>query len=74
MKRYDLRHLRGGFITRMGEIIRAAATGEVMIFLFEMSEDGVTQSARIVRGLGSTLLNSLPMTHGDWMIVVKKGR
>ena len=35
MKRYDLRHLKGAFYDRMGEIMKEeTSTKEVLIFLF----------------------------------------
>ena len=75
MKRYDLRHLKGNFLNRMGEIIKNSSQGEVMIFLFEIGDfSGVQNSANLVEGLNSTLLNSLRYNQVDWTIVVKKGR
>ena len=75
MKRYDLRHLKGNFLNRMGEIIKNSNQGEVMIFLFEIGDfSGVQNSANLVEGLNSTLLNSLRYNQVDWTIVVKKGR
>lgn len=75
MKRYDLRRLKGKFLNRMGEIIKNAGKGEVMIFLFEIGDfSGIQKSADLVEGLNSTLLNSLRFNQVDWTIVVKKGR
>ncbi|MBQ7271861.1 MAG: NADH-ubiquinone oxidoreductase subunit E family protein [Campylobacter sp.] len=75
MKRYDLRRLKGKFLNRMGEIIKNASKGEVMIFLFEIGDfSGIQKSADLVEGLNSTLLNSLRFNQVDWTIVVKKGR
>ena len=75
MKRYDLRRLKGNFLNRMGEIIKNASKGEVMIFLFEIGDfSGIQKSADLVEGLNSTLLNSLRFNQVDWTIVVKKGR
>ena len=59
----------------MGEIIKNASKGEVMIFLFEIGDfSGIQKSADLVEGLNSTLLNSLRFNQVDWTIVVKKGR
>ncbi|CZE46071.1 NADH-ubiquinone oxidoreductase subunit E family protein [Campylobacter geochelonis] len=74
MKRYDLRHLKENFLTRMGEIIRDTQSGEVMIFIFEIGDfSSVQKSADLVAGLNSTLMNSLKFNQVDWTIVVKKG-
>ena len=73
MKRYDLRHLRGNFLNRMGEILKNSAPNETMIFIFEMGEfDQIKASANLVEGLNSTLLNSLRYNQADWIIVAKK--
>lgn len=75
MKRYDLRHLKQNFLTRMGELINHSAIGEVSIFLFEIGDfSAITKSAELVDSLNSTLLNSLKFNHVDWMIVVRKGK
>ncbi|MCI6989528.1 MAG: NADH-ubiquinone oxidoreductase subunit E family protein [Campylobacter sp.] len=75
MKRYDLRHLKGGFLPKMGEIIKDANSGEVMIFLFEIGDfSSVQKSIDLVDGLNSTLMNSLKFNQVDWTIVVKKGK
>ncbi|HEX5330460.1 NADH-ubiquinone oxidoreductase subunit E family protein [Sulfuricurvum sp.] len=74
MKRYDLRHLKENFAGRMSEIIKSeAASGEVLIFLFEIGDfSSVQQSADLVKELGCTLMNSLKFNEADWTIVVKK--
>lgn len=75
MKRYDLRGLKDGFLHRMGEIIRSAQNGEVMIFLFEIGDFSLIQkSADLVDGLNSTVMNSIKFNQVDWTIVVKKGK
>lgn len=75
MKRYDLRHLKQNFITRMGEIIKSAQNGEIMIFLFEIGDfSPIQKSADLVDGLNSTLINSIKFNRVDWTIVVKKGK
>lgn len=74
MKRYDLRHLKENFAGRMSEIIKSdAASGEVLIFLFEIGDfSSVQQSADLVKEMGCTLMNSLKFNEADWTIVVKK--
>lgn len=75
MKRYDLRHLGDKFLNRLGEIIKNAQNGEVMVFIFEIGDfSGVQSSADLVEALNSTLLNSLRFNAVDWTIVVRKGR
>ncbi|DAB38638.1 MAG: NADH oxidoreductase [Sulfuricurvum sp. GWF2_44_89] len=74
MKRYDLRHLKENFASRMSAIIKEdAINGEVLIFLFEIGDfTSVQQSADLVKELGCTLMNSLKFNEADWTIVVKK--
>jgi NADH-quinone oxidoreductase subunit E len=74
MKRYDLRHLKDDFYGRMGEILKnEAASGEVIIFLFEIGDfSPVQKSADLVKELGYELMNSLKFNEADWTIVVKK--
>jgi hypothetical protein len=74
VKRYDLRHLKENFAGRMSEIIKSeAASGEVLIFLFEIGDfSSVQQSADLVKELGCELMNSLKFNEADWTIVVKK--
>ncbi|MSN95719.1 hypothetical protein F1B92_00640 [Campylobacter sp. FMV-PI01] len=75
MKRYDLRHLKSDFLSRMGEIIKDSNRGSVMEFIFEIGDfSGIQKSADLVAGLNSTLMNSLKFNRADWIIVVKKGR
>lgn len=76
MKRFDLRHLRGDFAGRLGEIItRDLADGEVGIFIVEVGDFSAPQrAADAVKALGFTLLNSLRFNELDWMIVVKRVR
>lgn len=75
MKRYDLRHLKDAFLTKMGEIIKNKENGDVMIFIFEIGDfSSVQKSADLVDGLNSTLLNSVKFNQVDWTIVVKKGK
>jgi len=74
VKRYDLRHLKENFASRMSAIIKEdAINGEVLIFLFEIGDfTSVQQSADLVKELGCTLMNSLKFNEADWTIVVKK--
>lgn len=74
MKRYDLRHLKDDFYGRMGDILsNEAASGEVIIFLFEIGDfSPVQKSADLVKESGYELMNSLKFNEADWTIVVKK--
>lgn len=74
MKRFDLRHLKADFYTRMTELMDTQiANGEVAIFLFELGDfTPVQRSADIVKERGWTLMNSLKFNEVDWTIVVKK--
>ena len=73
MKRYDLRHLKGDFYDRMGEIMQSeTSTKEVLIFLFEIGDfSPIQQSADLVKAKGYELMNSLKFNEADWTIVVK---
>jgi len=73
MKRYDLRHLKGAFYDRMGEImIEETSTKEVLIFLFEIGDfTPIQKSADLVKEQGYELMNSLKFNEADWTIVVK---
>ncbi len=73
MKRYDLRHLKGAFYDRMGEIMKEeTSTKEVLIFLFEIGDfTPIQKSADLVKDQGYELMNSLKFNEADWTIVVK---
>ncbi|HQS66585.1 MAG TPA: NADH-ubiquinone oxidoreductase subunit E family protein [Sulfuricurvum sp.] len=73
MKRYDLRHLKGAFYDRMGEIMKEeTSTKEVLIFLFEIGDfTPIQKSADLVKEQGFELMNSLKFNEADWTIVVK---
>jgi NADH-quinone oxidoreductase subunit E len=73
MKRYDLRHLKGDFYDRMGEIMQSeTSTKEVLIFLFEIGDfTPIQKSADLVKAKGYELMNSLKFNEADWTIVVK---
>jgi len=74
MKRYDLRHLKDGFDSRMKEILSEThGANEVLIFLFEIGDfSPVQRSADLVKECGYELLNSLKFNEVDWTIVAKK--
>lgn len=73
MERYDLRHLKDNFDTRMEEIMSTLKEGEAAIFLFEVGDfDSVQRSADITQKNACTLMNSLRFNEVDWTIVVKK--
>jgi NADH-quinone oxidoreductase subunit E len=73
MKRYDLRHLKGAFYDRMGEIMKEETSKkEVLIFLFEIGDfTPIQKSADMVKEQGYELMNSLKFNEADWTIVVK---
>jgi NADH-quinone oxidoreductase subunit E len=74
MQRYDLRHLKDDFYSRMGEIIESnLKVGEVGIFIFEVGDfSHIQKSADFIKDLGHELMNSLKFNEVDWTIVVKK--
>ncbi len=74
MQRYDLRHLKENFYTRMTEIINnELKSGEVGIFLFEIGDfSHIQKSADLIKSEGHDLMNSLKFNEVDWTIVVKK--
>ena len=76
MKRYDLRHLKDRFESRMREIlINEHPDRETAIFLFEIGDfSPIQQSADIVRECGYELYNSLKFNEVDWTIVCKKAQ
>jgi len=73
MKRYDLRHLKGAFYDRMGQIMQEETSSkEVLIFLFEIGDfTPIQKSADLVKSQGYELMNSLKFNEADWTIVVK---
>ena len=74
MKRFDLRHLKNDFLTRMEAILQnELQKEEVGIFLFEVLDfDNVQKSADCIAKRGDELLNSLRFNEVDWTIVVRK--
>lgn len=75
MKRFDLRHLKNDFYTKMGEILESSLqNGEVGIFLYELGDfSNVAKSAEFMRAKGCEILNSVRFNHCDWTLVVRKG-
>ncbi len=72
MQRYDLRHLKDDFYTRMLEIMQESKSGEVNIFIFEIGDfTPVQKSADMLKEAGHELLNSIKFNEVDWTIVVK---
>jgi len=74
MKRYDLRHLKDGFDSRMKEILlEEHQVNDTAIFLFEIGDfSPIQRSADIVKECGYELYNSLKFNEVDWTIVCKK--
>lgn len=74
MKRYDLRHLKGAFYDRMGELLKQETDPkEVLLFLFEIGDFSPIQgSADLVKANGYELMNSLKFNEADWTIAVKR--
>lgn len=74
MKRFDLRHLKSDFYSRMIELMKNdIAQDEVAIFLFEIGDfSSVQRSADVIKENGYTLMNSIKFNEVDWTIVVKK--
>lgn len=74
MKRFDLRHLKNDFYTRMLELMdKQISEGETAIIIFEIGDfENVQKSADIVYESGYTLMNSIKYTEVDWTLVIKK--
>lgn len=74
MQRFDLRHLKDDFYTRMLELMdKEVANAEVAIFLFEVGDfSSVQKSADVIKEKGYDLLNSLKFNEVDWTISVRK--
>ena len=74
MKRYDLRHLKGDFYTRMFNLIDIdLQEDESAIFMFEIGDfSPVVKVADIIKSKNYTLMNSLKFNEVDWTIVIKK--
>lgn len=73
MKRVDLRHLRGEFLSELGKQAQNLSQGEVCIFIYEIGEfENIEKSVNLIRSCGCELMNSLKFNQVDWTIVVKK--
>ena len=74
MKRFDLRHLKNDFYTRMLELMdKQIASEETAIIMFEIGDfSHIQKSADVIYEAGYTLMNSLKFNEVDWTIVVKK--
>ena len=74
MKRFDLRHLKNDFYTRMLELMdKQIAPEETAIIMFEIGDfSHIQKSADVIYEAGYTLMNSLKFNEVDWTIVVKK--
>ena len=74
MKRFDLRHLKNDFYSRMLELLdKQISQDEVAIIMFEIGDfENVQKSADVIYEAGYTLMNSLKFNEVDWTLVVKK--
>ncbi|MGP1360779.1 NADH-ubiquinone oxidoreductase subunit E family protein [Campylobacter sp.] len=75
MRRVDLRHLKGEFLSALGQQIKASEAGEVVIFLFEIGDFGSVKAAlNLAYNLNCEIMNSLKFNQVDWAITIKKGK
>lgn len=74
MKRFDLRHLKNDFYTRMLELMdKQIASEETAIIMFEIGDfSNIQKSADVIYEAGYTLMNSIKFNEVDWTLVVKK--
>ena len=74
MKRFDLRHLKNDFYTRMLELMdKQIAPEETAIIMFEIGDfNNIQKSADVIYEAGYTLMNSLKFNEVDWTLVIKK--
>jgi NADH-quinone oxidoreductase subunit E len=74
MKRFDLRHLKNDFYTKMLELMdKQIAPEETAIILFEIGDfSNIQKSADVIYEAGYTLMNSIKFNEVDWTLVVKK--
>ena len=74
MKRFDLRHLKNDFYTRMLELMdKQIAPEETAIIMFEIGDfSNIQKSADMIYEAGYTLMNSIKFNEVDWTLVVKK--
>ena len=61
MRRVDIRHLKGEFLSTLGQQIKASEPDEVVIFLFEIGDY-------------CEVMNSLKFNQVDWALTIKKGK
>lgn len=73
MRRVDLRHLGGDFLSKLDEYMADANTGEVIIFMFEIGDFSPVENAIAhAQDMGYELMNSLKFNQTDWTLVLKK--
>lgn len=74
MKRFDLRHLKNDFYTRMLELMdKQIAPEETAIIMFEIGDfSNIQKSADVIYEAGYTLMNSIKFNEVDWTLVIKK--
>ena len=74
MKRFDLRHLKNDFYSRMLELMdKQIAPEETAIIMFEIGDfSNIQKSADVIYEAGYTLMNSIRFNEVDWTLVVKK--
>lgn len=74
MKRFDLRHLKNDFYTRMLELLdKQIAPEETAIIMFEIGDfSNIQKSADVIYEAGYTLMNSIKFNEVDWTLVIKK--
>ena len=75
MRRIDLRHLKGEFLSTLGQQIKASEPDEVVIFLFEIGDySGVETAVNLAYNLNCEVMNSLKFNQVDWALTIKKGK
>ena len=73
MRRVDLRHLKGEFLSALGQQIKASEPDEVVIFLFEIGDfSGVKNAINLAYNLNCEVMNSLKFNQTDWTLIIKK--
>lgn len=73
MTRYDLRHLKDTFESKMENLLDAMSDGEVAIFLFDATDFANVQKAiDCIQTRNDELMNSLRFNEVDWTLVVKR--
>ena len=75
MRRVDIRHLKGEFLSTLGQQIKASEPGEVVIFLFEIGDySSVEKAVNLAYNLNCEVMNSLKFNQVDWALTIKKGK